>query len=182
MERSEDDDEKHDFEEGPQHVAARCGQQRYGEYRRHGALHDGKADHREGVAHALHLVHARRRDEGDGDVRRIVDAEADAHDDVCHRDAVHVDPPPRHVADDARADGRDAECDGQTTRQRRYQDQRHDHHGGHRQSEVAQRRWHDDGVLVEENEQRMERRYDEVSFLHLRGDLSRQLHHRCLAD
>ena len=111
MEGSEDDDEKHDLEEGPQHVVARRRQQRHGEYRRHGALHDGKADHRESVAHALHLVRSPRRHEGDGDVRRIVDAEADAHDDVRHRDAVHVDAPPRHVADDARADGRDTECD-----------------------------------------------------------------------
>ena len=108
VEETKDDNEEHDLEESPEHVSGLYEEQHYREDRRRGALHYGIADQSQRVAHALQLICAFRGDERVGDVRRIVDAEADTHDDVDHRDAVQVDVPPGHEADDAGADGRDA--------------------------------------------------------------------------
>ena len=149
---TEDDNEEHYFEEGPDHVSRRDAEYRYGENRRRGALHDGIAHKSEGVAHAFQLVLAGRADERVGDVRREVDAEANAHDDVDHRDAVQVDPPPGHESYDPYADGRDAQGDEDGARERRNQQQRDEEHGGRRQSQVAQGGRRDNCVYVIEDE------------------------------
>ena len=181
MEETKDDNEEHDLKESSEHVSGFYEEQHYRDDRRRGALHDGIADQSERVAHAFQLICAFRGDERVGDVRRIVDAEPDAHDDVDHRDAVQVDVPPGHEANDAGADGRDAEGDRDAASQRRNEQHRYDEHGGRRQSEVPDRGRHHDGVLVVEYEERMEDCHM-VGVARILGYLARSLHHRRLAN
>ena len=114
-------------------------------------------------------------------MRRIVYTEPDTHDDVDHRYAVQIDIPPGHEADDAHADGRDAQGDGDGACQRRYEQHRYDEHGSRRQSEVTNCDRHYDGVLVVEDEERMEDCHM-VGVARVLGYLARSLHHCRLAN
>jgi len=99
-----------------------------------------------------------------------VDAEADAHEQEHHGDAVQVDAPPRHVARDARAHGRDAERHPEGAHRMWDEQQRDDEDGGRGDAEVEDGARHDEQELVGEDEGRVEDGHGKVR--RLVGDLT----------
>ena len=99
-----------------------------------------------------------------------VDAEADAHQQEHHGDAVEVDAPPRHVARHARAHGGDAERYPEGAHWVWNEQQSDDEDGGGGDTEVEDGARHDEEELVGEDEGRVEDRH--VELRRLVGDLT----------
>ena len=174
VEGTEDDHEKHGPEEGPKHVARREAQWRHREDGRERPLHHRIPEFVQRIAHAFVAGVALCEREGVDDVRREVDAESGAHDDVDHGHGVEVNAPPGHVAYHADTGRHDAQRDEQTAGEWRHEHEGDGKHGGRCDEQVLARvRPHGD-VLVVEDERRVEHRHVQVDVVV--GDPTRRQH------
>lgn len=89
-------------------------------------------------------------------MRREVDAEADAHDEIDHGDTVEIDVPQRHVTGHPELDRHDAEGDPQAAEHVGDEDEADQHHDERTEDHALDAGRPDQLELVEEHEVRME--------------------------
>ena len=152
MERAQEDHQEDHLEEGEVEVAGGEGQADNAEYGADRPLDDGQAEGVQARRYPLLRRLALLRHVVVADVGGEVDGEADAHDEVDEGDAVQVDVPPGHEADDAGLDAHDGEGDPERADGVGDHDEGDDHHEGGGDEDGLDGLGHDLQVLVDVDE------------------------------
>ena len=131
VQHSEDDDEKHDLEEGLEDVGGGGDEDDDAKEGGRGSVQDGCSGVSDGVLRSVLTRHGVGHQVSGTHVGREVDGEAHAHDEMDHRDGGQRQAPEIHEAEDAHQDhndGEDHQQDHENVRQEEEGDDRHDGH------------------------------------------------------
>ena len=131
VQHPEDDDEKHDLEEGKEDIGGGGGEDDDAEEGGRGSVQDGCSGVSDGVLRSVLTRHGVGHQVSGTHVGREVDGEAHAHDEMDHRDGGQRQVPEVHEAEDAHQDhddGEDHQQDHEDVRQEEEGDDRHDGH------------------------------------------------------
>ena len=156
MEGAEENHQEDHLEEGDEEVGGREGQAEHAQDGGAGALQDGDAEGVETDADPLLGALVLLGEVVVADVRGKVHGESDAHDEVDEGDAVQVDAPPCHVADDPDLDGDDGEADPQGADEGGDEDEGDDDHDEGGDQHALDGLWADGQVLVDVDEEGLE--------------------------
>ena len=131
VQHPEDDDEKHDLEEGLEDVGGGGGEDDDAEEGGRGSVQDGCSGVSDGVLRSVLTRYGVGHQVSGTNVGREVDGETHAHDEMDHRDGGQRQAPEVHEAEDAHQDhddGEDHQQDHEDVRQEEEGDDGHDCH------------------------------------------------------